>query len=123
MANLISYGATNTLLVGITPVMAQFIQDARSMGWKLYATDTSRGRCAYRERTVTVPLFALNRGLEYKLWYISHEVAHIFAGSSAKHGPEFMRNLKLICPESSLVHEIGYKPLNAVKAGIVCGDF
>ena len=118
----ICYGSTDTLLTNITSIMKDHIEDAIDVGWSIYAVDAVRGRCCYSDKTLTIPLFALKRGLNYKLWYISHEVAHIYSMGD-HHGPIFMKQLKIICPPEAIIHEIGYKPLNAVKAGILCTDF
>jgi hypothetical protein len=89
-------------------------------GWTIWATDTKRGRCASRSRTLTVPIWAMNKGTEYLLWYACHEISHILAPSERGnvHGPKFMAALISICPEDSLHYELGYKPRLAAAAGI-----
>lgn len=89
-------------------------------GWKFYAVDQHRGRCYYRAKTITIPVWAIKidahkRG--YKCWYICHEMAHAFCISDS-HGPMFMARLQETCPPEYVHYEIGYKPRNAIAAGI-----
>ena len=92
-------------------------------GWAFYGVNQQRGRCYFQERIVTIPLFAFKRNKlidqeGYLTWYIAHEISHIKAGPNAHHGPEFMAELKAICPVQYLFHETSYKPQNAKAAGI-----
>jgi len=89
-----------------------------SQGWRFYPVTQTRGRCYFRDKVITLPSWALKREMIYRQWYVCHEMAHAFAGLKAKHGPEFMAELKRICPEESLHFEIEYKPRNAIAAGI-----
>jgi len=87
--------------------------------WKLYVTDTVRGRCKRHDRTLTVPKWAYNRGHDYFLYYVSHELAHIFCDVPGNyHGPKFMSIFKQICPKNLWHFEIEYKPRAAAAAGI-----
>lgn len=91
-------------------------------GYAIHVVDQNRGRCYYRDRVITIPLFAIRRTTEYKIWYLSHEMAHAYVNLKGKcdnHGPNFMQELISICPENAIHHEIGYKPRNAAAAGIV----
>jgi hypothetical protein len=97
-------------------IYARGLRDQKQ--WKFYAVNQSRGRCFFDSKTITIPMFAINRGIDYKTWYISHELSHAFAGAHANHGPEFMRWLKQICPKDCVHFELGYKPRNAAAAGI-----
>lgn len=92
-------------------------------GWQIYVVDQSRGACYGSRRVITVPKWAMNRDTGYIAWYLAHEMAHAYAGVEAKHGPIFMHWLKLICPPKHIHHELGYKPANAMAAGIAPEDF
>lgn len=87
-------------------------------GWSLYITDQDRGRAQWKFKTFTVPKWVLAQGKDKQTWYVSHEMAHVYAGWEALHGPIFMEWLKKICPEDCIMHELGYKPRNAMAAGI-----
>lgn len=89
----------------------------RDSGWKFYIVSQSRGRCYYRSKVITIPDWAIQKGLDYKTWYVSHEMAHTFARGD-QHGMIFMSHLKRICPTECQHFELGYKPRNAVAAGI-----
>lgn len=90
-------------------------------GWKIYAVAQDRGRCYYRSKVITIPVWVINIGGTKLCWYFSHEMAHAYnfrAGTCDHHGPNFMEWLKKICPENAIHHELGYKPRNATAAGI-----
>jgi predicted metal-dependent hydrolase len=89
-----------------------------TQGWKFFAVRQSRGYCHSGHKIITIPIFAIDRSVEYKAWYISHEMAHAYDNCVHNHGPEFMEWLKKICPKESIHFELGYKPRNAAKAGI-----
>lgn len=91
-------------------------------GWKFYPVSQNRGRCYYRGKVITIPVFAILRPTDYKTWYISHEMAHAFDTSRSNHGDPFMRILKDICPPEWVHHELGYKPRNAARNGITKPD-
>lgn len=117
------------------------------MGYRFYVVNQQRGRCYYQDRVITIPLWLwnstelnatlirhLNRmptdreKLLYRAWYISHEMAHATNYIHNKdtldaHGPNFMEELKAICPENAIHFELGYKPKNALAAGIMPHDF
>lgn len=107
-------------------VFARQLRDER--GWNFYAVDQRVGRCYYHHKVITVPKHAiLNPQLTYKIWYVSHEMAHAFNTFQTEsgvmraydsHGPKFMEQLIRICPENAIKHELGYKPRNAKSAGI-----
>lgn len=106
-----------------TSNMNAYIEQILIEGWRMHVVDQNRGRCYYRSKEITLPVWAMRKSVEYKLWYISHEVSHAFAGHRAHHGPMFMQWLKTICPLESQAHELGYKPKNAILSGIGCFDF
>jgi hypothetical protein len=88
-------------------------------GWQILAVDQQRGRCYYRDKVITVPIWALkssNKG--YWIYYLSHEIAHAYCGYDAGHGLQFQAKLKEICPEEYWHYELDYKPAFAAAAGI-----
>ena len=91
--------------------------------WRFYPVKQSRGRCYYLNKTITIPVFAWSKGIDYLTYYIAHEMAHAIAGSLAKHGQQFMQVFKNICPKEYQHYELGYKPRNATAAGITAEDF
>ena len=52
------------------------------------------------------------------IYYVAHELAHLYAGKDAAHGPKFMRVFKKLCPRDLQHYELSYKPRNAKAAGI-----
>lgn len=92
-----------------------------AMGWKFYAVNQDRGRCYYRHKVITIPVWVIEiRGTKL-CWYFSHEMAHAYSyinGTNDVHGPHFMKWLKKICPANCIHHELDYKPRNAAAAGI-----
>ena len=86
--------------------------------YEIFVVDQQRGRCYFSEKVITIPVWAFKHGKEYLDWYLSHELAHAYAGPFAKHGPLFMKKLKEICPANAIHLELGYKPRNAAAAGI-----
>lgn len=95
-----------------------FVKDRLDKGWNIYVVNQSRGRCWFKAQVITIPTFAIKHGKGYCTWYISHELAHSYAGILAKHGPLFMRELIRICPAEYIHLETGYKPRLAIAAGI-----
>lgn len=95
-------------------------------GYRIYVTRQTRGFCNWREKVITIPMWALlkdKKAKGYADWYVSHEIAHAITGympdkGTDYHGPEFMANLKSICPVEAQVYEITYKPRHALAAGV-----
>jgi len=89
-------------------------------GFSIWSTDTKRGRCSYRSGTLTVPIWVLDKGMDYTLWYACHEISHVLAPATRgdQHGAKFMAALISICPKDSLHFELNYKPRLAAAAGI-----
>lgn len=91
--------------------------------WHCFVTDTRAGRTrrSHTGQTLTVPLWAYRRGAEYFLYYVAHELSHIFRNADGRtwhHDAGFMEWFRRICPAESQHHEIGYKPRAAQAAGI-----
>lgn len=101
-----------------TSPLLPYYQTLRQRGWQFFAVNQKRGRCYYAPKFITIPLFAFNKTEDYLTWYVAHEMAHAFAGYKANHGPDFMAELKRICPKEAIYHELFYKPYNAIAAGI-----
>lgn len=102
---------------GVRAVARQIIQDAN---WQIFVVNQRRGRCYYKSRTITIPMWAVLQDKSkqgYSTWYTAHELSHVFT-PGADHGPEFMAKLIEICPTSCIEYELGYKPRNAAQAGI-----
>lgn len=91
-------------------------------GWKFYFVDQTRGTCYYSSKTITLPTWAMLREVEYRTWYLCHEMAHaltpVHITQLRPHGIEFMENLIRICPNESIEFELEYKPRNAKASGI-----
>lgn len=91
-------------------------------GWRIYCVNQSRGRCyGGWKKVITIPKWAVEKDNSkpgYSVWYISHELAHAYEANKWDHGPEFMDWLIRICPPEFVHYELGYKPRNAMAAGI-----
>lgn len=115
----VDYSASQDMFkANITPTMKDAILTARAAGWVFYAVNQTRGRCHYRSKVITIPVWALVKSILYKQWYISHELSHVFAVGD-NHGQKFMAQLIRICPPEAIHFELNYKPRNAGNAGIV----
>lgn len=101
----------------ITWQVQKVINSLRQQGWRFYIVNQSRGRCYYKAKIITLPIWALQKPNGYFNWYTAHECAHTFAQND-NHGPIFMHYLKKICPEEYWHFETNYKPGNAKSAGI-----
>ena len=108
---------TAALATVVSPQVAAFIAEREAAGWKFYVVRQNRGRCYYHSQVITIPVWALARDVDYRNWYVSHEIAHTFAIGDG-HGKLFMEALMRICPANALYHELGYKPRAASSAGI-----
>ena len=84
------------------------------------------GKAYYAKRMITLPIWVFTnpRGKGFALYYLAHELAHIAnfdAGTwdpRKPHGPAFMEEFKKLCPVKYQHFETGYKPRNAMAAGI-----
>ena len=91
-----------------------------------YVVNQRCGKAYFAKRTLTLPIwvFVNPRGEGFSLYYLAHELAHIAnfdAGTydyRKPHGPAFMEEFKKLCPIEYQHFEIGYKPRNAMAAGI-----
>jgi hypothetical protein len=89
-----------------------------SQGWKFYAVDQSRGRCYFQRKVITIPIWAMQKSIQYREWYVCHEMSHAVAGVQAKHGIAFQQVLKSLCSQESIKYELTYKAREVVRAGI-----
>jgi len=101
----------------IYPMIRSCFRELDSKGWKFYPVKQQRGRCYYAHKTITIPVWAIKKGVEYTVYYIAHEMAHAYV-PFANHDADFMHMFKTICPQHLWHHEIDYKPRNAIAAGI-----
>ena len=98
---------------------AEFWETRQDEGWRAAITNTERGFCHYTARTITVPLWAFQKGTEYFHYYVAHELAHVLNHHYYKtrgHGPSFQAFLIRLTPY--VKYELAYKPRLAVAAGI-----
>jgi len=114
---------TMRLLVslGNSPLAAQY-KELAAKGWQFFVVDQVRGRCYYGPKYITIPQWALSEAQNkakhnYWVWYVAHEMSHAY-NPGDHHGARFMNTLKQICPEDCVGYELGYKPQQAMAAGI-----
>lgn len=115
----ISTAHKQSTFANVPESVKKLARDLAENDWRFYAVDQDRGRCYHADKVITIPVWAIDkRDTGFKIWYISHEISHAFAGWKAKHGPVFMDWLQKVCPPEFVHHELGYKPRNAASAGI-----
>ncbi len=103
-------------------------------GYQLFVAKTHRGRCNYKQKTITVPLWAFTlaprsekfhkNDPQYTEYYLAHEVAHAITYEQTgeeNHQDPFMENFMSICPPEVQHYELDYKPRLAKSAGISRG--
>lgn len=101
-------------------------------GWEIFVVDQHRGRCYYGKKLVLIPAWAYNslsprtgkHAPGYSNYYLAHELAHAksmleHGVEVANHGKEFMEAFRSLCDPKNWHYELGYKPQNAAKAGIM----
>jgi hypothetical protein len=101
----------------------QYYYDLKEQGWTFLATTQRRGWCNEHFKIITIPTWVMQGKSQasqegYFVWYLSHEMAHAFAGYKAMHGIVFQKKLQEICPPEYLKYEMPYKGTNATRAGI-----
>ena len=118
---------TDYLLKLIEHAFDDIYQELKGKGWRFYLVDQKRGRCYYREKVVTIPVWVVMNGrVRQWVWYIAHELSHalvceklgISRAKKVGHGPAFQAILREICPEDVQHYEYEYKPRNASAAGL-----
>lgn len=90
-------------------------------GFILYGCDRRSGLCDEDGR-ITIPLWLDDREEGHLIQYIAHEIAHAYTwlnNHTFHHTADFMEWLMLLCPEDHWHWELGYRPREARKAGIV----
>lgn len=121
--NCIVPNMSEQVFTGISENTKRIARDLMSAGWRFYCVDQVRGRCYYSDKVITLPLWIVQNKSQaaqpgYREYYICHEMAHALDKTRSNHGPEFMQILQRICPVEYVHYEIGYKPRNAIAAGI-----
>lgn len=108
------------------------MQIALPPGYEVFVTETSRGRCSYKHKTITVPHWAFSNlkghwrkfhkgDKRYGEYYLAHECAHAITYEETgerNHRGAFMQNFRKLCPYELQHHEVNYKPGLASAAGI-----
>jgi hypothetical protein len=115
----VDYSAMPLLFKDVPTHIKEIAKQIITDGWNIYTVNQSRGYCNYDAKLITIPVWCMNtrHGAGYKIWYISHELSHVFTRGD-NHGTRFMNKLIEICPDEFIHHELGYKPRNAKAAGI-----
>ena len=119
--NLINEALNNAQETTETKPLYDALNKALNEGWRFYVVEQERGRCYNMQRVITVPIWAVQKGLDYRTWYLSHELSHFLAfskGYRGHHGKPFMEELKNICPKNCIHFETTYKAKFAASAGI-----
>lgn len=92
-------------------------KELKLLGWEFFIVSQRRGRCYYRAKIITIPLWALlSSRPNYWIYYLAHEMAH--TPMNTDHNAAFMREFQRICPKNLWFYETEYKPRNAAAAGI-----
>lgn len=118
MPNKINYGASLEMFEMMHPAIKPIYLQVSKIGWQFWIVDQRRGHCAYGPKEITIPTWAVKRSIDYYNYYLSHELAHVFAGNKAAHGDVFMRAFAKICPIELQHYEHEYKPQAAARNGI-----
>lgn len=120
--NMICTSLTEVLFKDVPPLVLWYAKQARrEEGLRIYGVKQKRGRSYRRadgQTAITIPEHAFARGVEYKTYYIAHELAHFYDRNLHGHGPEFYVWFKDICPPELWHHELPYKPYEARAAAI-----
>lgn len=117
MANKINWALSLEMFDMMKEDIKPHYQIASKLGWKFWVVNSVRGYCIYAKKEITIPTWAIERGIDYYNYYLAHELAHIFVQDEA-HGQKFMAEFKRICPPDLQHFELEYKPRNAAIAGI-----
>lgn len=107
--------------------LKRYYRETKRNGWRYYVVCQDRGRCYFAPKIITIPTWVMlgqanaRNKAHYWEWYIAHEIAHVYAGIKAQHGPVFQHWLISVCPPYALQYETGYKPQSAARAAIAAG--
>jgi hypothetical protein len=113
-----------TLFTGVDDSVKEKGKELIALSWRFYVVEQTRGRCYYKQKVITIPSWVqLKKDVDYKIWYICHEMAHAYnyinnPKTHDNHGPLFMDWLIRLCPERCIENELEYKPRHAASAGI-----
>lgn len=119
--NMISKDHMPLLFKDVPESVKVYARTLRDKGWNFYSVSQRRGACYYKEKVITIPVWAIDRELGKKVQYIAHEMAHAYClinRCDDVHGPNFMKQMMEICPQEYWHFELEYKPRNAKAAGI-----
>lgn len=84
--------------------------------WKFYCVNQNRGWCNTSTKTITIPLWVMDKKEEgYLVWYVAHELSHI---GNSSHGRGFMNRLAFLCPVKYQAFEYTYQFKSAGEAGL-----
>lgn len=104
------------------PTLALRYKELIADEWQIFVVDQRRGQCYGSKKWITIPLWVLTRTKGQWIYYVAHEFAHTppetRVGCSDVHGPVFMAELKRLCPQEYLHHELEYMKSQATQAGI-----
>jgi predicted metal-dependent hydrolase len=101
------------------PTLALRYKELIAAEWQIFVVYQRRGQCYPTKKWITIPLWALEKPKGYWIYYVAHEFAHSNTHHYREvHGPEFMAEMKRLCPEEYHHHELGYKQDQATQAGI-----
>lgn len=109
---------TLNLALSSHATLAAPYEELLAQGWKIFVTSQTRGWVRPQARWITIPEWAITKGLgpNYWVYYAAHEMAHAYGFHN--HGPQFMDKFKELCPPELWCYELGYKPREAKAAGI-----
>lgn len=92
-------------------------------GLGIYCVNQRKGMYWGRKNYITIPAWAMDRGLSYVKYYVAHELSHAvvdykYPSIRVVHGDLFMQTFKIICPVELQYHECRYKPQAAKRNGV-----
>jgi len=85
--------------------------------YTVWVVNQCRGICHYDKRYISIPLWAVIKGKEFRTYYFCHEAAHSWR-LRGNHDREFMLKFMELCPKNCQHFELNYKPQQAKAAGI-----
>lgn len=103
----------NVIDFAMNMLLSEFEYKNALVSIKATVTNTKRGYACYDDLTITVPLWAYNRTKDksYFIYYISHELSHLYANKLYKshgHDVNFYSVFKSICPKRYWKYEFNY---------------
>lgn len=86
-------------------------------------TNTRQADNGKRYMRVRMPLSIIRKGGPFLLYYVIHELCHVYVNSrrnyvrTESHGPKFYKVFSVVCPPELHHYEIAYKP-TSVRYGV-----